>query len=165
MEKLKPTRKKLKYLYSAYFCCSFVPVIKTKRSMKKIKQFCFFVLFSVSLMTQATNVAASDPNQSASKVVILHRKSHSHRPQAPARNYVECIYSAGNMQFTFPPEVTSMFVEISEGDVIVWQGIVTLDEPSIVIPTLYGEYVMTCITDEGTIYSGILNIDDEIIEK
>lgn len=86
----------------------------------------------------------------------------SHRPKAPARYNVECTYSSGYMEFTFPPGVSYMHVEICEGETPIFEGNVTPDSPAIETPVLYGEHTVTCITDEGVEYGGIIYFDDEM---
>lgn len=92
--------------------------------------------------------------------VRLHIQITNNKPKAPARYYVECIYSIGYMEFTFLPEVTSMHIVLSNGDVPVWEGDVTPESPSVDIPILYGEYEVICVTDDGREFGGTIYFED-----
>lgn len=118
------------------------------------------MLFNVFMTFGYANVCVQLCQNEKNKVVLW-EKGAPNRPKAPARYHVGCTYSIGYMEFSFPPYVSSMRVEISEGGVAIWEGNVTPDAPAIDIPILSGEYTVTCITDGGKEYSGNVYFDDE----
>lgn len=126
--------------------------------MKKISW--IFVLLLNVIMTLGQVTAQQNGGQTKNHAV-LREKSASHRPKAPARYNVECTYSLGYMEFTFPSGVSYMSVEIMEGETPVWNGCVTPDSPAVEIPILYGEYNVICTTDNGVKYGGIVCFSDE----
>lgn len=121
------------------------------------------IIFSALLCLFMTSVyATAEGQQTAASTtsVRLHNQITTNKPKAPARYYVECTYSIGYMEFTFLPEVTSMHIVLSNGEVSVWEGDVTPEAPSVAIPILYGEYEVTCITDDGREFGGTIYFEE-----
>lgn len=130
--------------------------------MKRVKFITVLMLFCISMMTQQTYANSQCNNTPKMSVVKLHNKVSSHRPKAPARYSVECTYTLGYMEFTFPSGVSYMRVEICEDETPIWEGIIAPDSPVIEIPMLYGEYNVVCTTDTGTVYSGTVYFCEEM---
>lgn len=121
------------------------------------------IIFSALLcliITSLHAIAEGQQSTTSSKSVRLRNNTTNNKPQAPARYYVECIYSAGYMEFTFLPEITSMHIVLSNEDVPVWEGDITPESPSVAIPILYGEYEVTCVTDDGREFGGTIYFEE-----
>lgn len=121
------------------------------------------IIFSALLCLFMTSMYATAETQqptTSTTSVRLHNKITSNKPKAPVRYYVECIYSAGYIEFTFLPGTTSMHIVLSNGDVPVWEGNVTPEYPSVTIPILSGEYEVTCITDDGREFCGTIYFEE-----
>lgn len=125
--------------------------------MKKVSWIFVLLLNVIMTLGQVTAQNGGQINNHA----VLREKSASGRPKAPARYSVECTYTLGNMEFTFPSGVSYMRVEICENETPIWEGIITPDSPVIEIPVLYGEYNVICTTDNGAEYGGIVCFSDE----
>lgn len=126
--------------------------------MKKISW--IFVLLLNVVMTLGQVTAQQNGGQTNNHAV-LREKSASGRPKAPARYFIECTYTIGYMEFTFPPKVSCMHVEICENETLIWEGFATPNSPAMEIPILYGEFYVTCTTDEGMEYGGAMFFSDE----
>lgn len=121
------------------------------------------IIFSALLCLFMTSVYATAEGQqptTSTTSVRLRNQITTNKPKAPARYYVECTYSIGYMEFTFLPEVTSMHIVLSNGEVPVWEGDVTPGSPSVAIPILYGEYEVTCVTDDGREFGGTIYFEE-----
>lgn len=70
--------------------------------------------------------------------------------------FIECNYSDGYIQLGIPEDVFAIVVSIEDEHSEVWSGVLTQDIPYSSIPYLYGEYVITCTTDNGDIYQSII---------
>lgn len=91
-----------------------------------------------------------------SKTILLKREHTTNRPESPSRQLITCMYTQGYLEFSFNYS-EYLDVTISKDEIPVWSGIVTQDEPSANIPILYGAYTITCITDIGQVYLGVLD--------
>jgi hypothetical protein len=60
------------------------------------------------------------------------------------------------MEFTIPENIYGMTVNILREEACEFSCYVTSEEPYIDIPTFSGEYTVQCVTDDGSIFSGIL---------
>lgn len=89
------------------------------------------------------------------KIVLLPFKGLPNRPNAPSRVYIECEYCAEYIEFTLPEGVTAISVVLTNGDDTL-MDVATVESPVIYLPTLYGEYEMTCTTDDGRDFYGTL---------
>lgn len=72
--------------------------------------------------------------------------------------FVTCYYNNECIEVEFPADVDSMDITISDGAVAIWSGFVTADTPQCDIPYLVGQYQITCTTDNGAVYQGILSL-------
>ena len=80
------------------------------------------------------------------------------KPRTPSKDIIYCTYGTGYMELTIPAGVEYIDVTLSQSGCIIWSDVVTADEPRISIPvTISGEILVTCNTDTGETYSGILN--------
>lgn len=98
----------------------------------------------------------ADERNEPSKETILERPKNDRRPNMPSKVNIVCSYYPGYLEFSFPPEIETMTVTLSEDSVPVWNGMVFVEEPSVDIPLLKGEYTVSCITDRGHIFIGKL---------
>lgn len=92
-----------------------------------------------------------------SKTIILRPKEPAGRPNAPSRIQIECSYHDGSLEFSFPENVEAMMVSINneEQNVI---GMVYRDSPIFELPPLSGTFEISCMTDDGRIYYGIIQL-------
>lgn len=80
------------------------------------------------------------------------------KPRTPSKDIIYCTYGTGYMEMTIPAGVEYIDVTLSQSGCIIWSDVVTADEPRFSIPvTISGEILVTCNTDTGETYSGILN--------
>lgn len=85
-------------------------------------------------------------------------KGSNKKPRTPSKDIIYCTYGTGYMELTIPAGVEYIDVTLSQSGCIIWSDVVTADEPRISIPvTISGEILVTCNTDTGETYSGILN--------
>ena len=114
----------------------------------------------VAVMWMPIEVLGSDPKDQAPKdlpktVILRHTKHDSLRPNAPSRVIIECAYGDGVLQLHLPSGVYYANLRLMN-DTYVWEGLVTADNPTVEIPSLNGEYTLLCQTDDGRIFTGLL---------
>ncbi len=69
---------------------------------------------------------------------------------------MECNYCQGYISLEIPFDIEAVEVTIEDNSMIVWSGVLTPDFPESDIPYLSGEFLITCTTDAGDVYQGIL---------
>lgn len=79
-------------------------------------------------------------------------------PRSLGDLFITCYYNNECLEVEFPADVDSMDITISDGAVTIWSGFVTADAPACDIPYLVGQYQITCTTDNGAVYQGILSL-------
>ena len=79
-------------------------------------------------------------------------------PRSLGDLFITCYYNNECLEVEFPADVESMDITISDGAVTIWSGFVTADAPACDIPYLVGQYQITCTTDNGAVYQGILSL-------
>ena len=108
-------------------------------------------------MAASIAMGAEAPKTTAKHKTVLHAKDIStHRPKAPLRLYIECLYGEGIIEFNMSEVIDNLDFTISTGSDVIWCGHVTTDEPTTEIPILRGEYQIDCVTDGGMTFSGSL---------
>ncbi len=102
----------------------------------------------------AENSAQS--SSSNSKYTKLNDRPFGHRRNAPSKVYIICHYSVGQLSFDLPPYIEYIDITIGEETNPVWTGYADHENYSIDIPYLYGEYEITCVTDQNRTLTGTL---------
>ena len=103
---------------------------------------------------------AGDPNPPVSppSAPISIPGKPSKRPGAPSRTFIEGWYTNGYIEVTFPAEVEYMTVALSAGEIVVWEDVLTVDEPSAHFPAMYGEFTLTVTTDDGRVFECVIDL-------
>ena len=126
--------------------------------MKRILNFLAIIALSIA----TTQIAFADGNTTLlpKKTVRLDRKilSDNGSPRTLGDLFVTCYYNNECIEVEFPADVDFMEVTIGNENTTIWSGVVTADMPSCDIPYLVGEYQITCTTDNGAVYQGILSL-------
>ena len=126
--------------------------------MKRIVN--FLAIIALSFVT--VHIANADGNTTSlpKKTERLDRKilSDSNSPRILGDLFIACYYNKESIEIEFPADVDYMEVTIANGSVVLWSSIITSDTPSCDIPYLNGEYTITCTTDSGAVYQGILSL-------
>ncbi len=120
--------------------------------MKKILR----LLLGILCVLSATTAFADGfvPPKGNTGIIILTPKPTT-RPHAPSLIYIECEYGVGYVQFSFPAEIYSVNVTLSN-DSYVWTGFASRDFPKMEIPVLTGEYTIKCEANDGRVFYGTL---------
>lgn len=117
----------------------------------------FFSLLLASLFTFCLK-ADESPKPVKTEKLILIEKEPERAPRTLGDLFVTCYYNNECLEVEFPADVDSMDITISDGAVTIWSGFVTADAPACDIPYLVGQYQITCTTDNGAVYQGILSL-------
>ena len=113
------------------------------------------ILFITIVVIPFNAVYADDDEK---KEPLKGQNSGNKKPRTPSKDIIYCTYGTGYMELTIPAGVEYIDVTLSQSGCIIWSDVVTADEPRISIPvTISGEILVTCNTDTGETYSGILN--------
>lgn len=89
------------------------------------------------------------------KTVILHMKVISNRPNAPSLFKMECTFGERFVTCTFPENVHTISVRLyNEREM--YSDILTEENYIMEIPSLCGEYIIECDSDNGRTYTGTL---------
>ncbi len=117
----------------------------------------FIILFLCCLPIRIVADSNGDNQPSSSNTIILSKSSSAtKRPNAPARDFIECHYGAGYLEFGFSNNISSLTVELYN-DTDSWAGFVTVETPIIETPVFEGEYTIQCTTNDGRIFKGIID--------
>lgn len=121
--------------------------------MKVLK---FTLLISVLSSLLTFNAYADEP--SLKQVTRLPRKevASNQNPRTLPLLYMECNYCQGYISLEIPSDIEAVEVAIEDNSMVVWSGVLTPDFPESDIPYLSGEFLITCTTDAGDVYQGIL---------
>lgn len=116
----------------------------------------FTLLISVLSSLLTFNAYADEP--SLNQVTRLPRKevASNQNPRTLPLLYMECNYCQGYISLEIPFDIEAVEVTIEDNSMIVWSGVLTPDFPESDIPYLSGEFLITCTTDAGDVYQGIL---------
>lgn len=121
--------------------------------MKVLK---FTLLISVLSSLLTFNAYADEP--SLNQVTRLPRKevASNQNPRTLPLLYMECNYCQGYISLEIPSDIEAVEVAIEDNSMVMWSGVLTPDFPESDIPYLSGEFLITCTTDAGDVYQGIL---------
>ena len=116
----------------------------------------FTLLISVLSSLLTFNAYADEP--SLNQVTRLPRKevASNQNPRTLPLLYMECNYCQGYISLEIPSDIEAVEVTIEDNSMVVWSGVLTPDFPESDIPYLSGEFLITCTTDAGDVYQGIL---------
>ena len=121
------------------------------------------ILFTLSVLAAlAPAVAdAAQTQTSQTQNAPSHRgrvfpKTNPVRPKMPSRFFIDCAYAGGVISFEANFDFDSMLVIIGEPEAPVFSADITPDDATVTVGYLYGEYTVTCITDDGREFSGSL---------
>lgn len=126
--------------------------------MKTLKHIIAILLCSViglSAIADSNNGSSDTPPL---EPIIALPKPNTKRPSAPSRVSIQGWYSNGYIELTFPAEVEYMTVSLSAGDNVVWEDVLTVDEPSAEFPAMYGEFTLTVTTDDGRVFACVIDL-------
>lgn len=108
---------------------------------------CFLISFS--------NLSYGQESQSSAEYTYRLYPKSSGRPNAPARYYIECRCSSRYLELVLPPWIESVDISIAmSGGFVIWTGYLTSDKPYTDLPLLFGEYTITCVADDSSIFTG-----------
>lgn len=126
--------------------------------MEKIKYLVAILtlIFAFQWSNGNSPVSINENSTSMYKTILKHNPAKkTGRPNAPSRSYIECFYGDGVVGFSFSGGVQSMEVRIYNG-VNEYVGTTTADTPWIELPSLSGIYDIECTTDDGRVFSGVI---------
>lgn len=127
--------------------------------MKKVKFLIVFLALVLAFQWSGASPSYSNANnrtKSIGETTLKQNPSKNvNRPNAPSRSYIQCMYGESFIEFVIPDEVESMSVRIYNG-VDEYAGTVTADTPWIELPNMSGIYDIECTTDDGRIFSGLI---------
>ena len=117
-------------------------------------------LLAIAACCIAFSGMAGDPNPPVSPpgAPISIPGKPSKRPGAPSRVFIAGWYTNTYIELTFPAEVEYMTVSLSAGDIVVWEDVLTVDEPSAHFPEMYGEFTLTVTTDDGRVFECVIDL-------
>lgn len=119
-------------------------------------------IIAVALCAIVGFTAIADKNGGSSSPslgdIIATPKPNKKRPGAPSRVFITGWYTNSYIELTFPAEVEYMTVSLSAGDIVVWEDVLTVDEPSAHFPEMHGEFTLTVTTDDGRVFECVLDL-------
>lgn len=95
------------------------------------------------------------PEQILEKTVILQQKVNPIRPRVPSRITLECAYGDGYISCNFPESILLISVRLYN-NTEEYTDIISQDNPTMLIPSLSGEYYIECETENGHLFVGTL---------
>lgn len=113
---------------------------------------------ALALSLPLTAPALDDIMHSEGRTAILKGGStEDPTDRKPGPNQLICYYTTGSIAINFPAEIDHLTISIGEPTAPVWTGEVTATDPVATFPAISGERLVTCTTDEGSLYSGYLS--------
>ena len=118
------------------------------------------ILLAIAMTIVFLSVNADDTSnpKPVSSTRLKKTKVDTQTPRSLGDLFITCYYNNECLEVEFPADVDSMDITISDGAVTIWSGFVTADAPACDIPYLVGQYQITCTTDNGAVYQGILSL-------
>ena len=118
------------------------------------------ILLAIAMTIVFLSVNADDTSnpKPVSSTRLKKTKVDTQTPRSLGDLFITCYYNNECLEVEFPADVNSMDITISDGAVTIWSGFVTADAPACDIPYLVGQYQITCTTDNGAVYQGILSL-------
>lgn len=92
----------------------------------------------------------------ADRLVKVERENEN-APRTLGNLFITCYYNNEYLEVEVPADAEYMEVVVSNEVGTIWTGLVTPESAECDIPYLSGQYLITCTTDSGTIYQGILS--------
>lgn len=143
-------------LSEPFFISNFALDKSSKKFIMKIKLFLIAILCGLGLFSIQGVSDGRDTPPVSSKATILGMKSNKHRPKAPSRVFVECVYGEDYMTFSFPGGISSYTVHIyNETDE--WYSYVSEEKPTVNIPLFTGTYTLECTANDGRVFTGTVD--------
>lgn len=122
--------------------------------MKKLHLTGVLLLLLFSVNPISAQQSQKQPND---KTVHLKRDRLNKRPNSPSRFSIWCSYGDGSLEFHFYGGIEDAQARIvSSEDETIWEGYVSISNPEVEIPDLYGDYILECTDTYGHVYTGIL---------
>ncbi len=122
-----------------------------------MKHSLFRTLLVLFLLFFSIGINAEDDKTTDDIPISILTPKHTKGPRMPSHIFIECSYSVGHLSFVIPSGILFLNVSLSKNDNILWNGIVTRENPETSIPLLpSGEYVIICQTDGNQIFHGSL---------
>ncbi len=73
---------------------------------------------------------------------------------------IMCTYSSDFLGIILPNEIGYLSVVIeNENGMVLWTGVITHEQTSVMLPDIIGEATITCTTETGVEYSGTLEFE------
>ena len=116
------------------------------------------LLLPEPIMAGNGNGNGSTPTGQSGKPIIVPNKPLKKYPGAPSRVFIEGWYTNSYIELTFPAEVEYMTVSLSAGEIVVWEDVLTVDEPSAHFPEMHGEFTLTVTTDDGRVFECVIDL-------
>lgn len=113
------------------------------------------IVFSAILLSFSVYADDNTVKPVQSTILIKGVKS-TNQPRSLPLLYMECNYCQGYISLEIPSDIEAVEVAIEDYSMVVWSGVLTPDFPESDIPYLSGEFLITCTTDAGDVYQGIL---------
>lgn len=126
--------------------------------MKKLYTLLTLILFA--LITPQQSLAIDDiMRYSAVRTGTIKKgnsggNSNDDRSSGPQQ--LICHYSSESITINFPAGIESITITIGETSCPTWMGEVSADAPTAELPSLSGDFLVTCYTDTQQLYSGYL---------
>ena len=125
--------------------------------MRRFKHIIAIVLCAILALPTVAN-EGNNSGTPPGKPFIGTPKPNKKRPGAPSRTFIEGWYTNSYIELTFPAEVEYMTVSLSAGEIVVWEDVLTVDEPSAHFPEMHGEFTLTVTTDDGRVFECVLDL-------
>ncbi len=125
--------------------------------MRKILLLSFLLLTLAPYTASISGAAVAAQTRSDSRSSRLNPK-HNGRPRMPSRDYIDCTPGAGVISFEANFDFYAMTVIIGDEDAPILTASITPDDPTVEVGYLYGDYPVTCISDDGRQFYGTLHL-------
>lgn len=114
------------------------------------------VLLSI-LSANADSKTEPDSSQTVGRTILHHKKTDNPRPNAPSRVVIECSYGLNFIEFQMPEGANTLSVTVYNDDESFY-GVVLKENPVFYTPQLNGEYMVQCVTDDGRVFAGTIEL-------
>lgn len=125
--------------------------------MRRFKHIIAIVLCAIITLPAIAN-EGNNSGTPPGDPIIATPKPGKKRPSAPSRMFITGWYTNTYIELTFPAEVEYMTVSLSAGEIVVWEDVLTVDEPSAHFPEMHGEFTLTATTDDGRVFECVLDL-------
>lgn len=126
-------------------------------NLKTMKNLIKLLLLAFTAISAPMIVLADDENNdNLKRTTRLEKQIITQAPRSLCPIYIDCFYTQDYIELSFPLDFDFIEISIEDENSIVWSGYVTADIPYCNIPHCVGEYLITCTTETGVIYQGVL---------